>query len=122
MRTWLKSTAVALAFCASSTFSFAKPPGSYYVSAKLSHGGKSFAEPSVTVQAGQPAIMEVSGPDGYKLTLTITDVAPDEVQVAANLDSPHGAMEPTMVVRLDQSASVSVDNLDLELVVRRNGG
>jgi hypothetical protein len=122
MRTWLKITAVTVASCAFSILSFASPPNSYYVSAKLSHAGKPFAAPSVTVHAGQPASMEVSGPDGYKLTLTITDVAPDEVQVAASLDSPHGAMEPTMVVRLDQSASVSADDLDLELVVRRNGG
>jgi hypothetical protein len=112
----------ALAFSAFAASSFASPPGSYEVSAKLSHAGKTFGAPSATVQADKPADIEVSGADGYKLTLTITDLAPDEIQVTANLDSSHGSMAPTVVVRPGQLASVSIGDLGLDLTVSRNGG
>ena len=122
MRIWQRAFIAVLAFSAFAASSFAIPPGLYEVSAKLSHAGKSFATPSATVRAGQPANIEVSGPDGYKLTFTVTDLAPDKIQVAASLDSSHGSMAPTVVVRPGQPASVSVGNLGLELTVSRSGG
>lgn len=111
-----------LALCVSASLSFAGPPGTYEVSAKLTHAGQPFAEPSAVVRANTPASIEVAGPNGYKLTLTVTDMAPDKIQVAADLDSPHGSMAPTVIVRPGQPASVSVGNLGLELTVSRDDG
>ena len=122
MRIWQKAYITGLASSAFAVSAFASPPGSYDVSAKLLHAGKSFATPSATVGADKPASIEVSGVDGYKLTLTVTDLAPDKIQVAANLDSSHGSMAPTVVVHPGQPANVSVGDLGLELTVNRSGG
>jgi len=120
MSTWIKIIAfVALALPLAS--SLATTPASYEVSATLSHAGKSFATPSAIVRADKPASIEVSGADGYKLTLTVTDLAPDKIKVAANLDSSHGAMAPTVVVRPGQPGSVTVGDLSLTLTVSRSG-
>lgn len=95
----------------------ATSPDTFAVSAKLTHGDHAFAEPSAVVLAGTPATLEVSGADGYKLTLTVSEISADEIQVAADLESSHGSMAPTLVVRPGQVASVSVGELGLELTV-----
>lgn len=90
----------------------------FNVSAELMHGGKSFGSPSAVVKAGTPATLGVSGPAGYTLSLTVTELAPDSIQVSANLDSPHGAIAPVMVVRPGQRAAVSVGTLGMALIVQ----
>jgi hypothetical protein len=111
-----------LVLCLLAGLSFASPPGSYEISAKLTHGGQVFAAPSAVLLANKPASIEVTGADGYKLTLTVTDLAPDKIKVAAHLDSAHGVMAPTVVVRTGKPASVSVGDLGLELTVSRGDG
>ncbi|HEY6941203.1 hypothetical protein [Dokdonella sp.] len=120
MRTWSTVMAV-LASAAFAVAAFAATPGSFQVSATLSHAGQPFAAPSAVVRAGEPASIEVTGADGYTLTLTVTDVAPDEIRVVARLDSAYGSMEPTIVVRPGQPASVAAGDVGLELTVRRDG-
>ena len=121
MRIWSKIIAT-LVLCLPASLSFASPPGSYEVSAKLTQGGQTFAAPSAVVLANKPASIEVIGPNGYKLTLTVTALAPEQLQVAAQLDSAYGSMAPTVVVRPDKPASVSLGDLGLELTVSRGGG
>ena len=111
----------AVAFTAFSASSLATAPGSFKVSATLSHSGKIFASPSAVVVAGQPASIEVSGADGYKISLTVTDVAVDKIQVVAQVNSAHGSMHPTVIVRPNQPATVSVGDLELRLSVTRSG-
>lgn len=107
----------ALAFSA-----VASASDSYKVSATLSHAGESFASPTAIVRAGEEATIVVSGDSGYELTFTVTDLAPDQIQVAANVTSEHGSMDPTVVVRPDTPATVSVGDLRLEITVSRSGG
>jgi len=94
----------------------------YDVSATLSHAGKAFASPSTTVLADTPAISEVTGKDGFKLELIVTQLTPDTIQVLAKIESSHGSMDPILIVNPSQSANVSVGDLGLELVVRLNDG
>lgn len=122
MRNLKESIAAVVACSAFAVSSLAAASDSYKVSVKLSHAGNSFSEPSAVVLADKPASIEVSGTDGYKLTLTVTDLAVDQIQVVASLDSAHGSMEPTVVVRPDQPATISVGDLSLELTVGRSGG
>ena len=93
----------------------------YRVTANLSHNGKSFGEPVAVVNADTPASVEVSGPNGYKLGFTVTDLAKDEIKVAATLDSPYGTISPVVVVRPGQPGTVTVGDLELTLTVHRIG-
>jgi len=122
MHVYRKLLVALAALCLWSASSVAAAAASYEVSATISHAGKSFASPSATVLADQPATIQVSGKDGYKLTLIVTDMTADEIKVVATLDSSHGSMAPTVVVRPDQAAAVSVGDLGLKLTVRRSGG
>ena len=93
----------------------------YKVTANLSHDGKSFGDPIAVVYADTAATVEVSGPNGYKLGFTVTDLAKDEIKVAATLDSSYGTMAPVVVVRPGQPGTVAVGDLELTLTVHRIG-
>jgi len=93
----------------------------YKVTANLSHNGKSFGEPAAVVRADALASVEVAGPDAYKLEFTVTDVAKDEIKVAATLDSSYGTIAPVVIVKPGQPATVTVGDLSLTLTVDRTG-
>lgn len=116
----MSAAATLLAFSAASFAACASGP--YVISAKLSHQDKVFAEPSAVVRAGEPASMEVSGPNGYKLALTVRELAADKIEVVAAVDSAHCAISPTVVVRPGVPAAVKVGEMSLALTVNRSGG
>lgn len=121
MNTRTKIAALALiALSAASFTAFASGP--YSVSAKLSHQGKVFAEPSAVVRNGEPAYVQVTGPMGYTLALTEKELAADKIEVTAVVDSVHGNIAPTVVVRRGVPASITVGEVGLSLTVNRRGG
>src|SRR5690625_2960174 len=61
--------------------------GSYKVSTALSHNGKVFSSPTVIVKSGVPASIKVSGKNGYKLSVTVTELGGDEVKVSSKFTS-----------------------------------
>ena len=95
--------------------------GLYKVTASLAYKDKPFGTPSAVVNNDTPASIELSGPSGYKLSFTVTDLAPDKIKVATSVESQHGALAPTVVVRPGQPATVSVGDLSLTLTVDRSG-
>lgn len=95
--------------------------GLFAVSAELSHQGKVFAAPSAVVREGEPASVEASGADPYRLGFTVRELAANEIEVVATVDSPHGMMAPTVVVRPAVPASIDVGDIGLKLTVKRSG-
>ena len=91
--------------------SFARQPAIYKVSATLQHSGAVFASPALTIQAGVAGRVEVSGPNGYALELTISDADQGALKVDADLNSVHGSIAPTFVVRLNGPAKGAVGEL-----------
>ena len=91
----------------------------YGIAATLLSNGKPFAAPVMTVRDGEPATVEVSGRDAFKLALTATGIDAKTVRIETDLESVHGSMRPTMVVLTGQRASVAVGNLGLEIEVAR---
>lgn len=99
----------------------ASESASYKVSATISHAGATFASPTAIVRASEEARISESGDNGYELTFTVSDLAPDQIKVAASVTSEHGSMDPTVIVRPDTPATVSVGELRLEITVSRVG-
>ncbi len=93
----------------------------YTVSASLLHNGKQFGAPTLVVEPNTPASMEVTGPSGYKLSLTVSELASDKIKVAATLDSSFGKMAPVVVVHPGQPATVALGELEFGLTVQRTG-
>ena len=91
----------------------------YEIAATLLHDGKPFATPGMAVRNGETATVEVSGRDAYALAITATGLDAETVRIEADLTSAHGLMQPTMVVRTGELASVAVGNLRLEIKVAR---
>lgn len=100
----------------------ASAAGIYKVSTTLSHKGKAFASPVVVLKEAVPGTIEVSGPDGYKLSVIVTAAGDGIVDVAAKVDSARGAMAPMVTVRLGQAADVAIGDLQLGLLVEPHGG
>ena len=121
MNTRAMFAAVALiALSGASCAAFAAGP--YAVSATLSHQGKVFAAPPAVDRNVEPASVQVSGPTGYTLVLTVTELAADKIEVVAAVDSAHGNIAPTVVVRPGVPASITVGEMGLSLTVNRSGG
>jgi hypothetical protein len=93
----------------------------YAIAATLLHEGKPFAAPVITVRNGEPATVEMGGRDAFQLAITATGIDADMVRIEARLESAHGSMQPTMIVRAGEPASVAVGNLRLEVDVAREG-
>jgi hypothetical protein len=95
--------------------------GPYGVSLTLSHKGKAFASPSAVVDAGVPATIKVSGPDGYILTLTVTTAGQDRLMVVTKLDSAFGSIHPGMMVTPGQTASATVGDITIRVSAQQRG-
>lgn len=93
----------------------------YELAATLLHDGKTFAGPVLTLRNGEPATVEVTGPDAFKLAITATGIDAATVRIEADLESAHGSMQPVMVVRIGEPASVTVGTLGFEIEVAREG-
>lgn len=94
----------------------------YKVTASLSHSGQVFGSPVVVVQSGTPADIAVTGPDTYKLKLTVSPAGADKLKVAAILESQFGSMSPVVVVRSGQPATVSSNGVTILLMVEQQHG
>jgi hypothetical protein len=95
--------------------------GSYRVSAILSHNGHPFASPVVLVQVGVPAVVEVSGPEAYRFTVTVTSAGNGTVKVSTKLRCTSGTISPAMLVQLGQLASVSEGEIGMTLTTEAHG-
>jgi hypothetical protein len=122
MRCVRKSVIVLAALVALAFSTSASAADTYKVSVTLSHAGETFASPAFVVHANKEAKVAVSGDGGYELKFTVTDLAQDKIQVAANVISEYGSMDPIMIVHPDTAAAVSVGDLRLEITVSRGGG
>ncbi len=111
---------LAFALAATSPTSFAAQL--YRVSANLSHNGKLFGSPSLVVKEGADATVAVSGPNGYKLALSVTDAGKGQLKIVTHLDTAYGSIAPQMVVLAGQPATVSVGNTAIGVTVVRSGG
>ena len=89
---------------------------------ELSHQGEVFSAPSVVVRDAEPALMEVTGARGYKLALTVRELAADRIEVVAAVDSAHGSISPTVVVKPGVPASMKIGEMGLTVTVAPKGG
>lgn len=87
------------------------------VEATLRHGGESFATPTVVLEAGKPATIEVAGDKGYRLSLDVEEMAGGKLRLGAVLASPQGGMSPVLVVVPGQPATVDVGDLGMTVTV-----
>ncbi len=88
----------------------------YDIHVTLFHQGSPFATPVMTVQAGERATIEATGPDAFKLALTATPIDADTVQIAGELESAHGSVLPTLIVKTGALATITAGAIGLELL------
>ena len=88
----------------------------YKLSFDVSHMGKAVGSPMVVVRQGVPGSMEVSGPNGYKMTFTATDAGDGKIKIATTFASSQGSSSPTVIVKDGQPASISDGRFEFKLV------
>jgi hypothetical protein len=89
----------------------------YAVAAVISHGGHIIAAPDFPMPEGTSNTARKPGPDGYTLAVTINGGTPGSVKVATKLHSAYGVINPTILIRLGQSALISIGRFELQLAV-----
>jgi hypothetical protein len=117
-KTALAVLTLALAFASSASFAAQL----YTISTSLSHNGKLFGSPSAIVKDGTDATVAVSGPNGYKLALNVTDAGKGKLKIVTHLDSSYGSIAPTVVVFSGRPAMVSVGNIAIGITATRSSG
>jgi hypothetical protein len=102
--------------------SCASPPQreSYAIDARVSQNGVVLGEPSVLVEPGTTATVSVNGAGGYDLELSVRPSVSDSDQalVEAELRTLGESVTSQVVVELGEPATISVDDVDLVLLVR----
>lgn len=93
---------------------------SYAIDARVSSNGVLLGEPSLLVEPGTTAMVSVEGARGYQLALNVRPAAADRDQalVEAELTTRDEELNSTLVVDLGEPATISVDDVDLVLLVR----
>lgn len=93
---------------------------SYAISAKVTSNGVVLGEPSMLVEPGTTSTVAVDGAGGYELELNVRPAVDDRDQaiVGVELEAGREEISSTLVVELGKPATVSVDDVDLVLLVR----
>ena len=85
----------------------------------VSHMGKAIGSPTVIVREGVPGSVEVTGPNGYKITFIATDAGEGKIKIATTFASPEGSSSPTVIVKDGQSGSISDGRFEFNFVATR---
>ena len=93
----------------------------FEISARLVHAGTEFGEPRMLVSDGQQASVETLGEGAYSLVVTPSTLPDGQVKVVSSVRSQYGAMTPTVTTELGQRSTISIGELELQLVVTRAG-
>lgn len=91
--------------------------GKFLIKSELSWGGETLGSPAMAVESGKPA--QVSVGDEYELTFLATQQGSGAVLVATEISVAGRRNAPSLLVNLDQPASVSIGEMKLDLVVSR---
>ena len=91
----------------------------FKLSFDVSHMGKAVGSPIVVVREGVPGSMEVSGPDGYKMTFTATEAGSGKIKIATTFSSAQGSSSPTVIVKDGQAGSISDGRFEFKFVATR---
>jgi hypothetical protein len=93
---------------------------SYAINAKVSSNGVVLGEPALLVEQGTTATVAVDGAGGYELEVNVRPATTDSDQALVGVELTTGGEEisSTLVVELGEPATVSVDDVDLVLLVR----
>lgn len=98
------------------------PAKAFRVSVEARDGTASiFASPTGTVWPGSAWSMRVEGVEGYELSLQITEAPAGKVRACGTFESKRGNMAPSLVLSLDEKATVTVGDLSLAITVSRDG-
>src|SRR5690606_42075080 len=110
---------VAPAFSALPSVAFADDL--YRVSATISHAGQEFAAPELVTEPGKTATVEVTGPEGYALGITVEPLSDGSLKVSSDLKSAHGNLAPVLILEPGTPASVTVGDLSITLTAAPGG-
>ena len=94
----------------------------YRVSFTLAQDGRPFATPALVVKPGVPAAIEVSGPNGYRIDVTVDDAGQGSVKVGLHLSTTRSNASPVLIAKLGETVSATIDGLGITLTASADGG
>ena len=94
----------------------------YKVSAEITESGKQVASPTVVVNSGTPAVMKISGDNGYEFAVEVTPADKGTIDVTARVRTGKGEFSTKLNGNLDTPMTVSTGDIGLKITVLPQGG
>ncbi|MEM8501395.1 MAG: hypothetical protein AAF542_25525 [Pseudomonadota bacterium] len=92
-------------------------PG-FLVSAEIKHKNETIGSPALRIAANSTASVKVSGSYDLKINLKVNDE--NSVLISTDITVGEESHSPSMLVALDQDASITVGDMTLSLVVAKS--
>ena len=101
--------------------SFAVASGDYLVTATVSSNGVVLGKPTLLVVSGVDASVQVSGENGYKLSLNITSSPNNTVLAKSFVKTSSGEINPSVLLEIGKESTVKSGSVELHLLVNKAG-
>ena len=89
----------------------------FLIESELTHGGELLGSPAIAVDASIPATISVT--DSYELIFVATPQKSGAILVATDITIAGRNDSPSILVHLDELASISIGDMTLDLTVSR---
>lgn len=97
----------------------AEPAQLFALDVKLTHQNELFAEPSILLEAGKTGEIAIDGTRAFTLQLTVDEQPDDTVKITSALNSVYGDIAPVVIVKLNETATVSIGDLAIAVNAKR---
>jgi hypothetical protein len=94
----------------------------YKVTAEIIQSGKQIASPTIVVKSGAPAVMKISGDNGYEFAVEVMSAEEDTVDVTAKVRTAKGEFSTKLNGKMETPMTVSTGDIGLKITVRPQGG
>ena len=110
---------LAISSFAPSLFAAEKPD--YLVTATVYSKGVVLGKPSLLVVSGVESSVQVSGENGYKLSLNVTSSPNNTVLAKSIVKTSSGEINPSLLLEVGKESTVKSGEVELHLLVNKAG-
>jgi len=94
----------------------------YKVAAEITESGKQIASPTVVVKSGAPAVLKISGDNGYEFAVEVLPAEKGTIDVTAQVRTSKGEFSTKLNGNVDTPMTVSTGDIGLKITVNPHEG
>jgi len=102
-------------------YSSAATKGDYIVTATVSSNGVVLGKPTLLVTSGVDASVQISGENGYSLSLNVTTSANNTVLAKSFVKTSSGEINPSLLLEIGKESVTKSGAIELHLLINKAG-